>query len=75
METQAPRFTISDYLLNTTKDLYITINDINGKPIVSNQKIRPGSKINLRGVISGIYIVLVNDKAGRLITTQKIVKE
>lgn len=64
-----------DYLLNTTKDLYITINDINGKPIVSNQKIRPGSKINLRGVISGIYIVLVNDKAGRLITTQKIVKE
>lgn len=64
-----------DYKLNTTKDLYITINDINGKAIISNQKIRPGNKVNLRGLISGSYVVVVKEKDGRLITTQKIVKE
>jgi hypothetical protein len=63
-----------DYRLNTNTDLFISINDMKGREIVSNQKIKPGNKINLRGVNSGTYIVVVKDKTGRFITTKKIVK-
>ncbi len=64
-----------DYQLNTPADLLISINDINGRAIISSQKIKSGNKINLRELVSGSYVVMLKDNAGRLISTQKIIKE
>ncbi|MFN5020572.1 MAG: T9SS type A sorting domain-containing protein, partial [bacterium] len=64
-----------DYYLNASIELFIYINDFNGRSIISNQKIKSGNKINIGRVASGNYFAIVKDKEGRLITIQKVVKE
>lgn len=64
-----------NYRISSTKDVYISVMDMNGRSIIQNRKIISGTKINLGAVSKGNYIVQVKVKTGRLITTQKLVKE
>jgi len=48
---------------------------MNGRNLILNRKIISGSKINLESVSNGNYIIQIKDKTGRLITSQKVVKE
>jgi len=64
-----------NYRFSSNKDVYISIIDMNGRNLVLNRKINSGSKINLGNVSKGNYIIQIKDKTGRLITSQKVVKE
>jgi len=64
-----------NYRFSSNKDVYISIIDMNGRNLVLNRKINSGSKINLGSASKGNYIIQVKDKNGRLITSQKLVKE
>lgn len=63
-----------NYKFSHNKDIYISVIDINGRNVILNKKIISGSKINLGSVSKGNYIIQVKDKTGRLITSQKLVK-
>jgi Zn-dependent metalloprotease len=60
---------------NTLKVVYISVFDINGRAVLLNKKVESGSKVNLGSVSKGNYIIQVMDGAGRLISSQKLVKE
>ncbi|MFN5813291.1 MAG: T9SS type A sorting domain-containing protein [Bacteroidota bacterium] len=64
-----------DYKFLSNKDVYISVVDINGRNVIVNKKINPGSNINLGSFSKGNYIIQVKDKTGRMITRQKLVKE
>jgi len=64
-----------NYRFSSNKDVYISVIDINGRNVILNKKITSGNKINLGSVSKGNYIIQVKDKNGRLITSQKVVKE
>ena len=64
-----------NYRFSSSKDVYISVIDMNGRNLFLNRKINSGSKINLESVSKGNYIIQVKDKTGRLITSQKVVKE
>jgi fatty-acid desaturase len=57
-----------------TKDIYINVIDMSGRTIISNRKINSGNKLNLGSSMKGNYIIQVKDKAGRLLTTEKLIK-
>jgi len=64
-----------NYRFSSGKDVYISVIDMNGRNLILNRKINSGSKINIGSFSKGNYIIQVNDKTGRLITSQKVVKE
>jgi hypothetical protein len=64
-----------NYRFSNNKDVYISVININGRNVILNKKINSGSKINLGSFSKGNYIIQINDKTGRLITSQKLVKE
>jgi len=64
-----------NYRFSSNKDVYISIIDMNGRNLILNRKINSGSKINIGSFSKGSYFIQVKDKAGRLITSQKLVKE
>ena len=63
-----------NYNIRSTKDVYINVIDMSGRTIISNRKVNSGSKLNLGTTMKGNYIIQVKDKAGRLLTTEKLVK-
>jgi len=63
------------YRFLSNKDVYVSLIDMNGRNLILNRKITSGSKINLASLSKGNYIIQVKDKTGRLITSQKLVKE
>lgn len=64
-----------NYNFLSSKEVMISVINMNGVNIISNRKMKSGDKINLRTYSKGNYIVLVKDRTGNLITSQKIVKE
>ncbi|MFM7667939.1 MAG: T9SS type A sorting domain-containing protein [Bacteroidota bacterium] len=64
-----------NYRFSSSKDVYISVIDMNGRNLILNRKINSGSKVNLGNVSKGNYIIQIKDKTGRLITSQKVVKE
>jgi hypothetical protein len=63
-----------NYNIRSTKDVYINVIDMGGRTIISNRKLTSGSKINLGSSFKGSCIIQVKDKAGRLLTTEKLIK-
>jgi|688.fasta_scaffold182694_1 hypothetical protein len=63
-----------NYNIRSTNDVYINVIDINGRTIVNNRKVNNGNKINLGSSMKGSYIIQVKDKSGRLLTTEKLIK-
>ena len=63
-----------NYNIRSTKDVYINVLDMSGKIIINNRKVNSGSKLNLGSTMKGNYIIQVKDKAGRLLTTEKLIK-
>ena len=64
-----------NYRFSSNKDVYKSVVDMNGRHVILNKKINSGSKINIGSFSKGNYIIQVKDKTGRLITSQKLVKE
>lgn len=63
------------YKFSSNKEIFISVIDMNGKNIILNRKIKSVDKINLGANSAGSYIFQLRDKTGRLITTQKVIKE
>jgi alpha-tubulin suppressor-like RCC1 family protein len=63
-----------NYNIRNTKDVYINVIDMSGRTIINNRKVNNGTKINLESSIKGSYIIQVKDKTGRLLTTEKLIK-
>jgi hypothetical protein len=63
-----------NYNITSTNDIYISIIDMSGRTINTNRKVNNGSKINFGSAMKGSYIIQVKDKSGRILTTEKIVK-
>jgi len=63
-----------NYNIRSTKDVYINVIDMSGRTIISNRKVTSGSKVNLGSSMKGNYIIQVKDKTGRLLTTEKLIK-
>ena len=64
-----------NYRFSSNKGVYISVIDINGRNTIVNKKIISGSKINLGSASKGNYIIQIKDKNGRLLLTQKIIKD
>ncbi|MEY2595642.1 MAG: hypothetical protein RI965_914 [Bacteroidota bacterium] len=63
-----------NYNIRSTRDLYINVFDMNGKVIIRNKKITSGIKLSLIGSPKGNYFIQVKEKSGKLITTEKLIK-
>jgi len=63
-----------NYNIRSTRDVYINVVDMSGRTIISNRKVTSGSKLNLGSSMKGNYIIQVKDKTGRLLTTEKLIK-
>lgn len=63
-----------NYNIRSTKDVYINVIDMSGRIIITNRKVNSGSKLNLGSSMKGNYIIQVKDKSGRLLTTEKLIK-
>jgi hypothetical protein len=63
-----------NYNIRSTKDVYINVIDMSGRIIITNRKVNSGSKLNLGASRKGNYIIQVKDKSGRLLTTEKLIK-
>jgi hypothetical protein len=63
-----------NYNIRSTRDVFISVIDMNGRTIISNRKVNSGSKLNLGSSMKGNYIIKVKDKSGRLLTTEKLIK-
>jgi hypothetical protein len=64
-----------NYKILSSRYISISVFDINGRAVLLNKKVESGSKVNLGSVSKGNYIIQVKDAAGRLISSQKLVKE
>jgi hypothetical protein len=64
-----------NYKISSSKNINISVFDINGRAVLLNKKVESGSKVNLGSISKGNYIIQVKDGAGRLISSQKLVKE
>ena len=64
-----------NYNIRSSKEIYISVVDINGRTVLLNKKVESGSRVNLGAISKGNYIIQVKDGAGRLIASQKLVKE
>jgi hypothetical protein len=64
-----------NYKILSSRYISISVFDINGRAVLLNKKVESGSKVNLGSVSKGNYIIQVKDGAGRLISSQKLVKE
>ncbi|MEY3921810.1 MAG: Secretion system C-terminal sorting domain, partial [Bacteroidota bacterium] len=63
-----------NYYIRTTTDVYISVFDMSGRTIISNRRVSSGNKLNLGSSMKGNYIIQVKDKTGRLLTTEKLIK-
>ena len=63
------------YKISSSRNISISVFDINGRAVLLNKKVESGSKVNLGSISKGNYIIQVKDGSGRLITNQKLVKE
>jgi hypothetical protein len=63
-----------NYNIRSTRDVFISVIDMSGRTIISNRKVNSGNKLNLGTTMKGNYIIQVKDKSGRLLTTEKLIK-
>jgi hypothetical protein len=63
------------YKISSSRNISISVFDISGRAILLNRKVESGSKVNLGAISNGNYIIQVKDGTGRLISSQKLVKE
>ena len=63
-----------NYNVRSTKEVYINVVDMSGRTIINNRKVNSGNKLNLGSSMKGNYIIQVKDKTGRLLTTEKLIK-
>jgi Ig-like domain CHU_C associated/Secretion system C-terminal sorting domain len=63
-----------NYNIRSTNDVYINLIDMSGRTIISNRKVNSGTKVNLGSSMKGNYIIQVKDKAGKILTTEKLIK-
>lgn len=64
---------IQYYLINTLK-AYISILDMNGRPVVDGKEMASDTTVSLRELPIGIYVLNLLDSEGRILYTQKIIK-
>jgi hypothetical protein len=64
-----------NYKISSSRNISISVFDINGRAILLNKKVETGGKVNLGSVSKGNYIIQVKDGSGKIITSQKLVKE
>lgn len=64
-----------NFRISSTKDVYISVMDINGRAVLLNKIIESESKVNLGSISKGNYIIQVKDKTGKLLFSQKIIKD
>ena len=64
-----------NYKISSSRNISISVFDINGRAVLLNKKVESRSKVNLGSISKGNYIIQVKDGAGRLISSQKLVKE
>jgi hypothetical protein len=64
-----------NYKISSSRNINISIFDINGRAVLLNKKVESGSKVNLGSISKGNYIIQAKDGSGRLIASQKLVKE
>lgn len=64
-----------NYKISSSRNIIISVFDINGRAVLLNRKVESGSKLNLGTISKGNYIIQVKDDSGKFITSQKLVKE
>jgi hypothetical protein len=66
---------IVDYNLIGQSQVSVKILDLNGKILITKNKISKGGSLNVRQLIRGTYFVQIVDKANQLLFTDKLIKE
>lgn len=64
-----------DYKLDGQYQLNIKMYALNGKLVLKEDKISSGTSVSLKSLSRAIYLVMVSDKNGKLMYTDKIIKE
>ena len=63
-----------NYKISSSRNISISVFDMNGRSVILNKKVESGSKVNLGSVSKGNYIIQVKSASGRVITIQKLIK-
>lgn len=61
--------------ISNTNEIFVSITELSGKTVVSNKKYLNSSKISTQILPRGTYIIQITDKVGKLLSTQKLIKE
>lgn len=64
-----------DYKPDGQYQLNIKMYALNGKLVLKEDKISSGTPVSLKSLSRAIYLVMVSDKNGKLMYTDKIIKE
>ncbi|MDB5211020.1 MAG: Right-handed parallel beta-helix repeat-containing protein [Sediminibacterium sp.] len=64
-----------DYKIDGQYQLRLMIYDLNGKLVLDKNKMSTGSLFSLKELSSGTYLISIHDTKGKLIYTDKIIKE
>ena len=64
-----------NYKISSSRNISISVFDMNGRAVLLNKKVESGSKVNLGVISKGNYIIQVRDGSGRLISSQKFMKD
>jgi parallel beta-helix repeat protein len=64
-----------DYKLDGQNQLRLIVYDLNGKLVLDKNKMSTGSLLSLKQLAAGIYLISIRDSKGKVIYTDKIIKE
>jgi hypothetical protein len=63
------------YQLRNANEILISVIDLSGRIVLSDKKVKSNTKISLSNLTKGSYWLLAKDKSGRLIRSEKMIKD
>jgi hypothetical protein len=63
-----------DYKLGMQRELTLKVYDMSGREVLERKQLKSGDRVNLSGLLRGIYQYQLIDKAGKLLMADKMMK-
>jgi hypothetical protein len=63
-----------DYKLGIQRELTLKVYDMSGREVLERKQLKSGDRVNLSGLLRGIYQFQLLDKTGKLLMADKMMK-
>jgi hypothetical protein len=64
-----------DYKLGMQRELTLKVYDMSGREVLERKQLKSGDRVNLSGLLRGIYQYQLLDKTGKLLMAGKVLKD